>query len=82
VFTRAAREAARVQAPRYLAVSLMAFGVSLGVLDVLVRLGGVPPLAAQACAIVVVTPISFVGQKLWSFRPATAWRAATARPTP
>jgi putative flippase GtrA len=82
VFTRAARAAARVQAPRYLAVSLMAFGVSLGILDVLVSSGGVPPLAAQACAIVVATPMSFVGQKLWSFRSATSWRAATARPTP
>jgi dolichol-phosphate mannosyltransferase len=79
VFTGAGRAAARVQAPRYLAVSLMAFGVSLGILDVLVTLGDVPAVAAQACAIVVVTPISFVGQKLWSFRPASAWRTATAR---
>jgi putative flippase GtrA len=82
VFTGAARVAAHVQAARYLAVSLLAFGVSLGILDVLVSFGRVAPLAAQACAIVVATPMSFVGQKLWSFRPATPWRGATARPTP
>jgi putative flippase GtrA len=82
VFTGAARATAHVQAARYLAVSLVAFGVSLGILDALVSFGRVSPLAAQACAIVVATPMSFVGQKLWSFRPATPWRAATARPTP
>jgi putative flippase GtrA len=62
-------------------VSLVAFGVSLGILDVLVSFGGVPALAAQACAIVAVTPMSFAGQKLWSFRSATVLRAATARST-
>jgi dolichol-phosphate mannosyltransferase len=82
VFSGATRAATRVQAPRYVAVSLVAFGVSLGILDVLVSFGGVPALAAQACAIVAVTPMSFAGQKLWSFRSATALRAATARSTP
>jgi putative flippase GtrA len=67
-FPGATEGAKRVQAPRFLAVSLAAFAVSLGVLEVLVSVVGLRAILAQACAVLVVTPIGFVGQKLWSFR--------------
>lgn len=56
------------QAARFLVVSLVAFAVSLGVLQLLVE-GGMAKLPAQALAIAVVTPLSFLGNKLWSFVP-------------
>ena len=42
------------------------FIVSLGVLTLLVE-AGVAKLPAQALAIIAVTPLNFVGNKLWSF---------------
>ena len=51
----------------FLVVSLAALAANLGVLAALVELG-VPEVPAQAIAIVVVTPLSFLGNKLWSFR--------------
>jgi putative flippase GtrA len=77
-FAHAAQTAKRVQAPRFLAVSLAAFAASLLVLETLVSTAHVPAVVAQACAIVVVTPVGFLGQKLWSFRPARPLRAAPA----
>jgi putative flippase GtrA len=77
-FANAAHTAKRVQAPRFLAVSLAAFAASLLVLEMLVSTAHVPAVVAQACAIVVVTPVGFLGQKLWSFRPARPLRAAPA----
>lgn len=56
------------QALRFVLVSVAAFVVSLAVLSVLVRDVGVAKLVAQAAAIVAVTPISFLANKLWSFR--------------
>jgi dolichol-phosphate mannosyltransferase len=55
------------QAARFFAVSVAAFVVSFVVLQGLVELAGVEKLAAQATAIVVATPLNFVGNKLWSF---------------
>jgi putative flippase GtrA len=60
-----------VQGLRFLLVSLAALGANLLVLDVLVNSAGVDKLVAQAIAVVVVTPLNFVGNKLWSFRRAT-----------
>ena len=57
------------QAARFLVVSVAAFLVSLGVLELLVAGAGMPKLPAQATAIAVVTPFSFLGNKLWSFVP-------------
>jgi dolichol-phosphate mannosyltransferase len=54
------------QAARFLLVSFVAFVVSLGVLTLLVD-AGVAKLPAQALAIIAVTPLNFVGNKLWSF---------------
>lgn len=59
-----------VQGMRFLLVSLAALGANLLVLDVLVDSAGLDKLVAQAVAIVVVTPLNFVGNKLWSFRRA------------
>jgi dolichol-phosphate mannosyltransferase len=56
-----------LQGARFLAVSLLALGANVAVLAVLVALG-LPEVPAQAAAIVLVMPLSFLGNKLWSFR--------------
>jgi putative flippase GtrA len=56
-----------IQGARFFAVALLALGANLVVLELLVRLG-LGKVLAQAIAIVLVTPINFVGNKLWSFR--------------
>ncbi len=61
-----------VQGMRFFVVSLVALGANLAVLHVLIAYGGLDKLPAQAAAIVVVTPLNFVGNKLWSFRRAKA----------
>ena len=55
------------QGPRFLVVSTLALGANLVVLYTLVEIG-VGAILAQAIAIIVVTPLNFVGNKLWSFR--------------
>ena len=55
------------QGLRFLIVSLVALGANLVVLRVLVAFGA-GKIVAQAIAIVLVTPLNFVGNKLWSFR--------------
>jgi putative flippase GtrA len=57
-----------VQGMRFFLVSLGALGANLLVLHLLVVYGGLGRLLAQAVAIVLVTPLNFVGNKLWSFR--------------
>jgi putative flippase GtrA len=57
-----------IQGMRFFVVSLVALGANLLVLYLLVAYGGLDKLAAQAIAIVVVTPLNFIGNKLWSFR--------------
>jgi putative flippase GtrA len=56
------------QGLRFFAVSLVTFGFSYVVLVSLVDDAGLSKVVAQAIAIVTATPLSFVGQKLWSFR--------------
>jgi len=58
---------ARHQAARFLLVSTGAFFVSLGILTLLIEVWDVREVAAQAIAIVAVTPLSFLVNKLWSF---------------
>ena len=60
------------QAFRFLLTSCAAFVLSLAALSVLVRDVGTPKLLAQAIAIAAVTPVSFLANKLWSFRTAQA----------
>jgi len=54
------------QGLRFLVVSTLALAANLVVLHALVRLG-VDKVLAQAVAIVLVMPLNFVGNKLWSF---------------
>ena len=54
------------QGLRFLVVSTFALVANLAILYVLVRLG-LGKVLAQAIAIVLVTPLNFVGNKLWSF---------------
>jgi putative flippase GtrA len=56
------------QAVRFFAVSLAAFGFTYVVLVALVSGAGMSKVLAQAIAIAAGTPLSFLGQKLWSFR--------------
>ena len=55
------------QGMRFLVVSVVALAANLVCLSILVGLG-LGKIVAQAIAIVLVTPINFVGNKLWSFR--------------
>ena len=65
---RAERGGVAYQGMRFLIVSTMALLANLAVLHVLVTLG-LGEVVAQAIAIVLVTPVNFVGNKLWSFGP-------------
>lgn len=56
------------QGIRFFLVSLASLGANLLVLHLLIRYGGIGKLPAQAVAIVLVTPLNFIGNKLWSFR--------------
>ncbi len=56
------------QGARFFAVSLVAFGFTYLVLLVLVEGAGLSKVVAQAIAIAAGTPLSFLGQKLWSFK--------------
>ena len=56
------------QGMRFAVVSAVALAANLGLLRILVALG-VGKVVGQAIAIVAVTPLNFVGNKLWSFRP-------------
>ena len=55
------------QGMRFFVVSVVALGANLLVLQLLVS-AGLGKVGAQAIAIVLVTPLNFVGNKLWSFR--------------
>jgi putative flippase GtrA len=57
-----------VQGARFFTVSVIAFAFSYAVLISLVDGAGLPKVIAQAVSIAAATPLSFVGQKLWSFR--------------
>jgi hypothetical protein len=54
------------QGLRFFTVAVVAYGANLGILSALIALG-VDKVAAQAIAIVLVTPLNFIGNKLWSF---------------
>ena len=55
------------QGLRFFVVSTVALAANLVVLHLLVQ-AGLGKVLAQAIAIVLVTPLNFVGNKLWSFR--------------
>jgi putative flippase GtrA len=56
------------QGARFFFVSLVAFGVNQLGLLVFLDWFGWGKITAQAVAIVLVTPLNFLGNKLWSFR--------------
>jgi putative flippase GtrA len=65
---RAQRGGVAYQGMRFFIVSTVALLANLAVLQLLVTVG-LGEVVAQAFAIVLVTPVNFVGNKLWSFGP-------------
>jgi putative flippase GtrA len=57
------------QAVRFFIVSLLAAGFGLLALVLLVQAAGLAKVPAQALAVAASTPLNFLGNKLWSFRP-------------
>jgi len=55
------------QGLRFLIVSVTVYLANLALLSVLIA-AGVGEIVSQAAAIVLVTPLNFLGNKLWSFR--------------
>ena len=55
------------QGLRFLIVALVAYIANLALLAGFIALG-VDKVLAQAIAVVLVTPLNFIGNKLWSFR--------------
>jgi dolichol-phosphate mannosyltransferase len=67
-WTFSGRDAApTAQAARFLTVSVMAFLVAAGLLELLAGAAGLPPLAAQGASIVAVAPLSFLANRDWAF---------------
>jgi putative flippase GtrA len=64
---RAHTGTARFQAARFFTVSAAALVFNLLVLELLVVRAGMAEVPAQAVAIVAATPLSFLGNKLWTF---------------
>ena len=56
------------QAARFFTVSVAAFLFAALVLELLVSVAGLPKLLSQAIAVVMATPLNFIGNKMWSFR--------------
>lgn len=55
------------QGLRFFIVSLIVYGANLGLLTGFVH-AGLGKIVSQAIAVVLVTPLNFIGNKLWSFR--------------
>ncbi len=55
------------QAFRFLVISGAAFAVNLAVLELLVSVGELKEVVAQAIAVAAATPCNFLGNKLWTF---------------
>lgn len=53
---------------RFEVVYLVAIGINLLALPLLVEIGGLPPLLAQALIVFVTTLVSFFGHRYFSFR--------------
>ena len=59
--------ARHMQALRFFTVSAVAFVLSLGLLQLLVEPGGLPHVLAQALSVAAAMPVTFAGNKLWTF---------------
>jgi putative flippase GtrA len=55
------------QGVRFLAVSLIALGFNLALLEFLVSVADLSEVPAQAIAVAAAMPLNFVGNKLWTF---------------
>jgi dolichol-phosphate mannosyltransferase len=55
------------QAARFFIVSLVGLVFNLILLELFVTSLDIPELAAQALAVALVTPVNYVGNKLWTF---------------
>ena len=55
------------QGLRFFIVSLVVYGANLALLTLFVE-SGLGRIVSQAIAVVLVTPLNFLGNKLWSFR--------------
>jgi len=55
------------QAARFFAVSVAAFLFAAALLELLVSGLGLPEIPSQALSIAAATPLSFIGNKMWSF---------------
>jgi putative flippase GtrA len=64
---RERRAGVGAQGVRFFVVSVVSLGANLGILHLLIT-AGTSKLVGQAIAIVLVTPLNFIGNKLWSFR--------------
>ncbi len=71
---RAHRGHAGFQAARFFAVSTAAALLAAAVLELLISVGGVTEIPAQAIAIATAMPLNFVGNKMWSFSARRAER--------
>ena len=61
------RAGVAAQGMRFFAVALASLGANLLVLHLLITIGA-GKLVGQAIAIIVVTPLNFIGNRLWSFK--------------
>jgi dolichol-phosphate mannosyltransferase len=59
---------AAFQAMRFLVVSSIAYGLNAAFLTLFVEQFGIGKVVAQLVAVTLVMPVSFLGNKLWSFR--------------
>ena len=64
---RAQRRAVALQGMQFLVVAGAALSANLLVLRALVEMG-IGPVPAQATAIILVTPLNFQGNKVWTFQ--------------
>ncbi|MEM5789439.1 MAG: GtrA family protein [Syntrophobacteraceae bacterium] len=60
----------RVEFARFAAVNLASFAINIGLLDLFVRHWSASPEPAQALALAFAVCVNFLGNKLWTFRPA------------
>jgi putative flippase GtrA len=57
------------QGARYALVFAAAVALGIVLLSLFVEVAGVPEVAAQVAAILIVAPLSFLAQRTWVFRP-------------
>ena len=60
------------QAARFFVVSLVGLAINLVLLELFISSFDLPELAAQALAVALVTPVNFIGNKLWTFGDSSA----------